>query len=177
AASRIRIGRLGIQRSASIRKGSSRWIQPPEYPAAKPAKTPIRVEKKATLSPRSREFCSAQVSSQKMSCPRLVVPSRCDQLAGWLRGTLYQVSGLLGANQGMTTPSTSKIPKRVRPRPRRKEPIFGILNLRMNLPVPNARIEQGIHQVDQERGSRHRHNGQADRTHQKVIVALDNSGV
>src|SRR4029077_2635633 len=95
--------KLGIQSRASIRKESTRSIQPPEYPAAKPAKTPIRVEKNATLSPRSREFCSAQVSSQKMSCPREVVPSRCAQLAGWLRGTLYQVSGLLGANQGMTT--------------------------------------------------------------------------
>jgi len=47
----------------------------------------------------------------------------------------------------------------------------------MVLPLPNAWIEERIHQIDQQRRRRHRHDGEADRSHQKIVVTLDDSRV
>ena len=85
-ASRIRIGRLGTAIVASIMKDRTRSTSPPRNPADSPAMTPITVAKDATITPSRSEFPIAQLSSQKMSWPRLVVPSQWARLGGRLRG-------------------------------------------------------------------------------------------
>ena len=83
---KIRIGSDGTTMKTSAKRVMTRSVMPPMKPAAKPAKTPISVAKKATNKPMKSEFCVAYESSQKVSCPRLVVPRRCSALGGRLRG-------------------------------------------------------------------------------------------
>ena len=112
---KMRIGKEGTTMKTSAKRVMTRSGMPPRKPAPNPAKTPISVAKKATNKPMKSEFCVAYDKSQKVSCPKLVVPSRCSALGGRLRLCRIQSRGSSGEKKGKMPPRMMKTARMIMP--------------------------------------------------------------
>jgi len=69
----------------------------------------IITESPAVTAPNIKEFLIARVVNQKTSCPKVVVPRRCDREGGSSRGTLPHRHGWNGANGATANPKMSNM--------------------------------------------------------------------
>src|SRR5580704_1336565 len=128
----------------------------------------MMVASAATLTPSISELRTDQLSSQNVSWPSAVVPSRCSPSGSRLRGWVCHMRGSSGANNDATGPTSRTSPTMTLPRMRR---------LVIASPIADARVEQWINQVDQEGRRGNRDDRKRDRAHQQIVVALQDGGV